>query len=447
VAVPLAPTGLALTKPNRTTVALTWNASTGATGYNIYRSSSKMSTRIKLNATPVTTRSYTNTGLVGGVTYYFDVTAVNADGQSPPSTKVSTTIATTTTTSTPAALTLSVTPSTAQVGNPVTAVSAVLNSLGTPIPNIGVWVELDGILTTPVGSPAAFTNSQGTATFIFPNLAVNTHTIIAVYVPTNIRSPTRSVIITSGTTGTGTKDINGMLYPQPFAGVTLGYFNESHGEQSSSNPTGYEANFRDDGHRYDFMGKRDSVLIAGYFYIPSYWDNDEISGKLNGGPHISGTDAERILADTMDMGICDLDGTESRIRFEAHHNDYSDDQFPTNINIGPRYGKWSGAVSMKVNLPDGTIGLVGMIDVGGLDGGGKPVNNWVTTFKRILTEAQIKAIDCTGPAGMNHIKSVRTPYVCTVGKCDQAQNTIRIDQEPPTGLLDKFVTCKEIRIL
>jgi chitin-binding protein len=85
-AVPVAPTALAAT-PGNAQVALTWNAANGATSYNVKRSATSGGPYANVT-TGVTTTSYTNTGLTNGTTYYYVVTAVNASGESPISTQV-----------------------------------------------------------------------------------------------------------------------------------------------------------------------------------------------------------------------------------------------------------------------------------------------------------------------------------------------------------------------
>jgi fibronectin type 3 domain-containing protein len=76
---PAAPTGLTATQGN-TQVALSWTASSGATSYNVKRSTVNGSGYATV-ASPATT-SYTNTGLANGTQYYYVVTAVNAGGES-----------------------------------------------------------------------------------------------------------------------------------------------------------------------------------------------------------------------------------------------------------------------------------------------------------------------------------------------------------------------------
>ena len=76
---PAAPTGLTATGGNAQ-INLSWTASSGATSYNVKRSTTSGSGYTTV-ASPAGT-SYTNTGLTNGTTYYYVVTAVNANGES-----------------------------------------------------------------------------------------------------------------------------------------------------------------------------------------------------------------------------------------------------------------------------------------------------------------------------------------------------------------------------
>jgi hypothetical protein len=87
---PSAPTGLTATAGN-SQVALSWNASSGATSYNVYRSTSSGGEGSTPIASGVTSTSYTNTGLTNGTTYYYKVAAVNTAGTSGQSTEASAT--------------------------------------------------------------------------------------------------------------------------------------------------------------------------------------------------------------------------------------------------------------------------------------------------------------------------------------------------------------------
>jgi outer membrane protein assembly factor BamB len=85
---PLPPTNLTATAGNEQ-VTLTWNASIGATSYNVYESTTSGGPYTKINSTKNT--SYTVTGLTNGTTYYFVVTTVNSAGESGYSNEVSAT--------------------------------------------------------------------------------------------------------------------------------------------------------------------------------------------------------------------------------------------------------------------------------------------------------------------------------------------------------------------
>jgi titin len=76
---PPAPTGLAAS-PSNASVTLSWAASAGATSYNVKRSTASGGPYATV-ATGVTATSYTNTGLANGTTYYYVVSAVNANGE------------------------------------------------------------------------------------------------------------------------------------------------------------------------------------------------------------------------------------------------------------------------------------------------------------------------------------------------------------------------------
>ena len=79
MASPAAPEGLKATTKSTSSIDLTWKAAKGATGYNIYRASSKNG-KLKKIASVLDT-SYTDKGLKKGTTYYYVVAAyVTANG-------------------------------------------------------------------------------------------------------------------------------------------------------------------------------------------------------------------------------------------------------------------------------------------------------------------------------------------------------------------------------
>jgi len=90
VTIPATPTGLTATAGDAQ-VVLSWSASTGATSYNLYRSTTAGGEGTAPVVTGITSTSYTNTGLTNGTTYYFKVAAVNSAGVSTLSSEVSAT--------------------------------------------------------------------------------------------------------------------------------------------------------------------------------------------------------------------------------------------------------------------------------------------------------------------------------------------------------------------
>jgi chitodextrinase len=83
---PPAPTGLTVTGVTTSSVSLSWTGSSGATGYNVYRGTTKV--------TSVSGTSATVGGLAAGTTYSFAVSATNAAGESAKSAAVSATTST-----------------------------------------------------------------------------------------------------------------------------------------------------------------------------------------------------------------------------------------------------------------------------------------------------------------------------------------------------------------
>ncbi|HXJ56559.1 MAG TPA: fibronectin type III domain-containing protein, partial [Verrucomicrobiae bacterium] len=80
---PAAPTGLTATAGDAR-VDLNWNPSSGATSYNVKRSTVSGGPYTTI-ASGVTTTAYTDTTAANGTTYYYVVTAVNAAGEGPDS--------------------------------------------------------------------------------------------------------------------------------------------------------------------------------------------------------------------------------------------------------------------------------------------------------------------------------------------------------------------------
>ena len=87
---PPAPTGLTPTVVSSSQINLSWNASTGATSYNVKRATVSGGPYTTI-ASGVTATSYSDTGLSASTTYYYVVSAVNANGESANSSQVSAT--------------------------------------------------------------------------------------------------------------------------------------------------------------------------------------------------------------------------------------------------------------------------------------------------------------------------------------------------------------------
>jgi fibronectin type 3 domain-containing protein len=77
---PSAPTGVNATAASSSSITVTWNTVSNATGYTIYRSGSASGNYSQVGTSSTT--SYTNTGLQSDTTYYYKVSATNANGTS-----------------------------------------------------------------------------------------------------------------------------------------------------------------------------------------------------------------------------------------------------------------------------------------------------------------------------------------------------------------------------
>lgn len=160
---PSAPTGL--TSPSKTdaTVSLSWNSVTGATGYNVYKGSTK------LTSTPTTATTYTATDLTQDTAYSFTVKAVNVGGESPASTVMSVT--------TYVSITITATPTTPTNGNVTVAITYPTNALNKEYKvGNGTWHEYTTFVVVTSNNTlyAKYSDSVGnisaTASIIISNI-------------------------------------------------------------------------------------------------------------------------------------------------------------------------------------------------------------------------------------------------------------------------------------
>ena len=77
---PNAPTGVKATANSSSSITVTWNSVSNATGYYIYRSSSSSGTYSQIGTS--TSTSYQNNGLSANTIYYYKVAAYNSNGTS-----------------------------------------------------------------------------------------------------------------------------------------------------------------------------------------------------------------------------------------------------------------------------------------------------------------------------------------------------------------------------
>ncbi len=85
------PTGLTATA-SVSSIALKWNASSGASSYNVYQGPTSRAELATPIASGITTSSYTVNGLTAGQTYFFNVVAVDGGGKSAVSNEATTAV-------------------------------------------------------------------------------------------------------------------------------------------------------------------------------------------------------------------------------------------------------------------------------------------------------------------------------------------------------------------
>ncbi|MFL6198248.1 MAG: choice-of-anchor B family protein [Thermoanaerobaculia bacterium] len=170
IAAPGAVTGLAATAGD-TQASLTWTAASGATGYGVHRSTTSGGpyTTIKTN---IVGTSFTDTGLANDTTYYYVVTATNAEGEGASSNQASATPAAL---NIPTATALSSSPNPSTSGQSVTFTATVTSGSGVPV---GTVTFAEG---ATVWASAVAINGAGQASFSTAALAAGSHTLTATF--------------------------------------------------------------------------------------------------------------------------------------------------------------------------------------------------------------------------------------------------------------------------
>ena len=164
---PAAPTGLAATALD-SAVNLGWTASSGATGYNVKRSTTNGSGYSTIGTTTTAT-TYSDNTATNGTTYYYVVTATSSGGESTASSQVS---------AAPVAASTSTTTTLATSGTPSSyGGSVTLTATVSPTPGGGTVQFYDNAVA--LGSPV--TVSGGHAQLVTSSLSVGSHPITATY--------------------------------------------------------------------------------------------------------------------------------------------------------------------------------------------------------------------------------------------------------------------------
>lgn len=184
---PSSPTSVAATPVSASVINVTWGAVSGATGYNVYRSTTSpvaISTANKITASPVVDTGLGDSGLTASTQYFYKVTAVNAAGESAASAEATATT------------------SAVGVGTPIiTGFTPTSGGAGTVVTITGTNIDLINGGTTNVYFknllviPASVTSSSITATVpanLFPkpaSLTPSQHTIAVTGVNGGVAMP------------------------------------------------------------------------------------------------------------------------------------------------------------------------------------------------------------------------------------------------------------------
>ncbi len=165
------PSGGLTATPGNGQVGLSWAAASGATGYRVRRSTTSGGpyTTVKSN---VVGTSFTDTGLANGTTYYYLVTATNAEGEGVASNEAS---ATPGPPSAPTATALTSSPNPSTPGQSVTFTATVTSGSGVPV---GTVTFTEG---ATVWASGVTVDGSGHASFSTAALTIGSHILTATF--------------------------------------------------------------------------------------------------------------------------------------------------------------------------------------------------------------------------------------------------------------------------
>lgn len=278
------------------------------------------------------------------------------------------------------------------------------------------------------------------------------------------------------------EDINGIELKQPYGSYTLTYTGQP---QWFSTSGSFDENFRTDGSmRMEWIGTYSpSLMMAGYFKLSpdscTNFPNEEISAKMNGGPHTgsptdanfgSTTEPNADWADTMDLGGIAFDGSgagpnnSNRVRFEDPHPTGYGFSWATATNLGTITNPlatdlcstpdgWVGVMAFKTNIDNDCSGtperwqIRNYVDISGLNTDGSPKNNWQMTYARTFIPTQLVPGGGGDTIIPDEIKKWKEPYVRSIGHPEATYQTWRIDNQNYDDWTDadpnyKFITLK-----
>ncbi|MCX6878473.1 MAG: hypothetical protein NTW21_32360 [Verrucomicrobia bacterium] len=200
VTVPLAPSGLGATVGDAQ-VTLSWAAATGATGYNVKRSTTSGAGYALIGTSSVPT--YTDPGVINGTPYYYVVSATNSAGESANSAEVG--------------ATPSVPPATAAKDMLSFGPGAIISGTtiawtvpyGTALPGLAPAFTVSALATgTPVsGTSRDFTSPQ-TYTVTARDGSTKVYTVTVTVAPSELGVTFASTFLNVSASGTGTEILN-----------------------------------------------------------------------------------------------------------------------------------------------------------------------------------------------------------------------------------------------